>query len=80
MFDADNTTYRYDLESLLPYLENRGVLTRDTLDPSLKLIPFKDSADYRESLTSYYYRLCEIDARSATRGSRRRSPGCRWPT
>ncbi|WP_431207231.1 haloacid dehalogenase-like hydrolase [Burkholderia cepacia] len=62
VFDADNTTYRYDLEeSLLPYLENRGVLTRDTLDPSLKLIPFKDSADYKESLTSYYYRLCEID-------------------
>lgn len=62
VFDADNTTYRYDLEeSLLPYLENRGVLTRDTLDPSLKLIPFKDAADYRESLTSYYYRLCEID-------------------
>ncbi|MBU9544619.1 haloacid dehalogenase-like hydrolase [Burkholderia multivorans] len=62
VFDADNTTYRYDLEeSLLPYLERRGVLTRDTLDASLKLIPFKDSADYKESLTSYYYRLCEID-------------------
>ncbi|QVN12552.1 haloacid dehalogenase-like hydrolase [Burkholderia sp. LAS2] len=62
VFDADNTTYRYDLEeALLPYLENHGVLTRDSLDPSLKLIPFKDSADYRESLTSYYYRLCEID-------------------
>ncbi|WP_323121495.1 HAD family hydrolase [Burkholderia alba] len=62
VFDADNTTYRYDLEeALLPYLENRGVLTRDTLDASLKLIPFKDAPDYRESLTSYYYRLCEID-------------------
>lgn len=62
VFDADNTTYRNDLEeALLPYLEAKGLLTRDTLDPSLKLIPFKDSSDYRESLTSYYYRLCEID-------------------
>ncbi|ATF88725.1 MULTISPECIES: phosphorylcholine phosphatase [Burkholderia] len=62
VFDADNTTYRYDLEeSLLPYLEQNGRLTRETLDPSLKLIPFKDTPDYRESLTSYYYRLCEID-------------------
>ncbi|KDB10370.1 hypothetical protein LIG30_0713 [Burkholderia sp. lig30] len=62
VFDADNTTYRYDLEeALLPYLENRGVLTRETLDPSLRVIPFHDAPDYRESLTSYYYRLCEID-------------------
>ncbi|MFK4224380.1 haloacid dehalogenase-like hydrolase [Streptomyces sp. NPDC019890] len=58
VFDADNTIWRYDLEeSLLPYLEMKGVLDRDHLDPSLKLIPFRDG----ESLYSYYVRLCEID-------------------
>lgn len=61
-FDMDQTSYRYDLtESLLPFLENRGVLTRDNLDPSLKLIPFEDTANYTETLFSYYYRLCDID-------------------
>lgn len=62
VFDADNTSYENDLEeSLLPFLEAKGVLTRDTLDPSLKLIPFKDADDQTESLNSYYNRLCEID-------------------
>ncbi|KAF0867440.1 haloacid dehalogenase-like hydrolase [Pseudomonas sp. LD120] len=62
VFDMDNTSYRYDLEeSLLPFMENKGLITRDTLDPSLKLIPFKDTAEHKESLFSYYYRLCEID-------------------
>ncbi|KTS37065.1 phosphorylcholine phosphatase [Methylobacterium indicum] len=62
VFDMDNTSYRYDLtEALLPFLEMKGVLTRDTLDPSLKLIPFKDKDNYKESLYSYYNRLCEID-------------------
>ncbi|MCK3863857.1 haloacid dehalogenase-like hydrolase [Pseudomonas sp. B329] len=62
VFDMDNTSYRYDLEeSLLPYMENKGLITRDTLDPSLKLMPFKDTAEHKESLFSYYYRLCEID-------------------
>ncbi|MFF0742486.1 haloacid dehalogenase-like hydrolase [Streptomyces sp. NPDC004111] len=62
VFDADNTTYRNDLEeSLLPFLEQKGVLTRDTMDPSLKVVPFKDTADHRETLTEYYARLCEID-------------------
>jgi hypothetical protein len=62
VFDMDNTAYRFDLEeSLLPYLESRDILTRDHLDPSLKLIPFKDSESYKETLFSYYYRLCEID-------------------
>jgi len=62
VFDMDNTSYRYDLEeSLLPFMENKGLITRDKLDPSLKLIPFKDTADHKESLFSYYYRLCEID-------------------
>lgn len=62
VFDMDNTSYRYDLEeSLLPFLENRGILTRDNLDPSLKLIDFKDTANFTESLYSYYLRLCEVD-------------------
>lgn len=62
VFDMDNTSYRYDLEeSLLPFLESRGILTRDNLDPSLKLIEFKDTANYTETLFSYYYRLCDID-------------------
>ncbi|MDX5569132.1 haloacid dehalogenase-like hydrolase [Streptomyces sp. ID05-04B] len=62
VFDADNTTYRYDLEeSLLPYLEMRGKLKRSTMDPSLRLIPFKDTKHHKESLYSYYNRLCEID-------------------
>ncbi|KAI1875379.1 hypothetical protein JX265_004437 [Neoarthrinium moseri] len=62
VFDMDNTSYRYDLEeSLIPYLESLGVLTRDMLDPSLRLIPFKDTANYTESLYSYYLRLCDMD-------------------
>ena len=62
VFDADNTTYNNDLEeSLLPFLEMKGILGRDKLDPALKLIPFKDIAGHKESLNSYYYRLCEID-------------------
>ncbi|KAH6692314.1 phosphorylcholine phosphatase [Plectosphaerella plurivora] len=62
VFDMDNTSYRYDLEeSLLPFLEGRNILTREKLDPSLHLIPFKDTADHTESLYSYYNRLCEID-------------------
>ena len=66
VFDMDNTSYQYDIEeSLLPFLENKGVLSRDSMDPSLKLIPFKDiinsTIDYSESLYSYYQRLCEID-------------------
>jgi phosphoserine phosphatase len=62
VFDMDNTSYRYDLEeSLLPFLENQGILTRSNLDPSLKLIEFKDTANFTESLYSYYLRLCEVD-------------------
>lgn len=58
VYDADNTIWRYDLEeSLLPYLEMKGILTRKNMDPSLKLIPLKKD----ESLYSYYCRLCEID-------------------
>ncbi|KAF5024389.1 hypothetical protein F66182_3475 [Fusarium sp. NRRL 66182] len=62
VFDMDNTSYQFDLEeSLLPYLENKGILTRETMDPTLKLIPFKDTKRHNETLYSYYLRLCEID-------------------
>ncbi|MFD9905676.1 haloacid dehalogenase-like hydrolase [Streptomyces sp. NPDC059063] len=62
VFDADNTTYRHDLEeALLPFLEMKGVLTRESMAPSLKVIPFKDTAGHKESLYSYYNRLCEVD-------------------
>jgi hypothetical protein len=62
VFDMDNTSYRYDLEeSLLPFMEMKGYITREKLDPSLNLIPFKDNNDYKETLQSYYWRLCEID-------------------
>lgn len=62
VFDADNTSYRHDLlGALLPFMEMRGVLTRETMAQSLQLIPFKDSAHHKESLNSYYLRLGEID-------------------
>ena len=62
IFDADNTSYHHDLVgALLPFMEMRGVLTRETMDPSLKLIPFRDGATHTESLHSYYLRLGEID-------------------
>lgn len=62
VFDMDNTSYRFDLEeSLIPWLDNKGVLTRESLDPSLKPIPFKDNATHTESLYSYYLRLCDMD-------------------
>ena len=62
VFDADNSSYHHDLEeSFLPFLEAKGVLTRERLDPSLRLIPFIDRGSERESLTSYYHRLCSID-------------------
>ena len=62
VFDADNTSYHHDLVgALLPFMEARGVLTRDTMHPALQVIPFRDSATQRESLHSYYFRLGEID-------------------
>jgi hypothetical protein len=58
VFDADNTIWFRDLEeSLLPYLENKDLLTRRTLDPSLKLIPFHAE----DTLVSYAYKLYDID-------------------
>lgn len=62
VFDEDNTSYQYDIEeSMIPFLDNKGVLTRDFLDPALHLIPFRDNATYNESMYSYYLRLCDID-------------------
>ena len=62
VFDADNTTYHHDLVgALLPFMEMRGLLTRDTMHPALHVIPFQDSAGWRESLHSYYYRLYDLD-------------------
>ncbi|KAG6038697.1 hypothetical protein E4U41_003865 [Claviceps citrina] len=62
VFDMDNTSYQFDLEeSLLPFLEARGVISRDTLDPGLKVVPFEDSASHNETLYGYYLRLCEVD-------------------
>lgn len=58
VFDADNTLWNHDLEeALLPFLEMNGILRPSTIDPSLRLIPFRDG----ESLYSYYVRLCALD-------------------
>ncbi|CAN5356242.1 hypothetical protein BH10PSE15_BH10PSE15_17830 [soil metagenome] len=57
-FDADNTLWMNDVEEgLLPFLENKGVLSIDSLDPALKPVPVLPG----ESLYGYYQRLCEID-------------------
>ncbi|KAJ6441314.1 phosphorylcholine phosphatase [Purpureocillium lavendulum] len=62
VFDMDNTSYQFDLEeSLLPFLENKGVITRDAMDPSLRIVPFKDTPSHNESIYSYYNRLCDIE-------------------
>ena len=62
VFDADNTTYQHDLlGALLAFMEMKGVLTRDTMNPALELIPFIDRGAHRESLNSYYHRLGDID-------------------
>jgi len=72
VFDADNTSYHHDLVgSLLPFMEMRGLLTRDTMHPALKLIAFKDVGGRRESLHSYYFRLGEIADRRRTRSQTR---------
>lgn len=62
-FDADQTSYQWDIEeSTIAYLEMNNVLTREKLDPTLILIPFLDTMEHNETLFSYYYRLCsEID-------------------
>ncbi len=58
VFDADNTIWYQDLEeTLLPFLENKGMLTKQTIDPSLHLIPFHPD----DTLTSYGYKLYNVD-------------------
>lgn len=57
-FDADNTIWRYDVEeALLPYLENKGVISVAALDPAMRPIPLLPG----ETLYGYYLRMCEID-------------------
>jgi len=62
IFDADNTSYQHDLlGALLPFMEQKGLLTRDTMLPSLAVIPFDDQPGRRETLHGYYQRLCALD-------------------
>jgi hypothetical protein len=68
----DNTSYRYDLEKpLLPFPENRGILTHENLDQTLKLIDFKDSANFTETLYSHYFACVRTTTLSATLGLHR---------
>lgn len=58
VFDADNTIWYQDLEeTLLAYLENKNIFTRQTLDPSLEIIPFHPD----DTLVSYGFRLYDLD-------------------
>jgi phosphoglycolate phosphatase-like HAD superfamily hydrolase len=58
VFDADNTIWHQDLEeTLLSYLENKHILTRHTMDPSLQIIPFQPD----DTLVSYGFKLYNID-------------------
>lgn len=58
VFDADNTIWYQDLaETLLACLENKSIITRQTLDPSLEIIPFYP----RDTLVSYGFRLYDLD-------------------
>jgi len=58
VFDADNTIWHQDLEeTLLSYLENRKILTRQLQNPSLQLIPFHPD----DTLVSYGFKLYDID-------------------
>ena len=62
IFDADNTSYQHDLlGALLPFMENKGILTRATMAPSLAVIPFEDLPGHPETLHRYYQRLCDLD-------------------
>lgn len=62
VFDLDNTIDQNDIEeALIPWLEQRQLLTRKTMPVSLQLMPFDDRPVAPESLFSYYHRLCEQD-------------------
>ncbi|MBP6861420.1 MAG: haloacid dehalogenase-like hydrolase [Neisseriaceae bacterium] len=61
VFDADQTCYQHDLtEPLLAFLEQRHVLSRMSLPPELKIVPFLDTPEGSESLYGYYQRLCDL--------------------
>ena len=50
VFDADDTIWYRDLEeTLLSNLEQEGIVTKDTIDPSLQIIPFHQN----DTLISY---------------------------
>ena len=58
VFDADNTLWENDLEeALMPWLENKGLLSLEGLSSAIKPIPCLP----QESLWNYYQRLCAID-------------------
>ena len=58
VFDADNTLWEFDLEeSLLVWLEYRGLISLSQINPSLFPIPPKE----KESVWDYYQRLCSWD-------------------
>lgn len=60
-FDADQTSYQWDVEeATIAYLEMKNILTRERLDPALKLIPFLDTNEHKETFFSYYNRLCSV--------------------
>jgi phosphoserine phosphatase len=58
VFDADNTLWQHDLEeSLMPFLEQKGLLSLESLDKAIRPLPILQG----ESLWNYYLRLCEVD-------------------
>lgn len=58
VFDADNTLWQNDLEeALMPFLEQKGLLSMESLDPAIQPVPPIEG----ESLWNYYLRLCEVD-------------------
>jgi hypothetical protein len=72
VFGMDNTSYRYDLEeALLRYLENRGILTWQNLDPTLRVVDFKDTTDFTETLIVTAIASVSSITWFATRGSHR---------
>ncbi|MCG8615634.1 MAG: haloacid dehalogenase-like hydrolase, partial [Desulfobacterales bacterium] len=58
VFDADNTIWFQDLEeNLLSYLEMKGILTKQTMDPTLRIVPMHPD----DTLLSYGFRLYALD-------------------
>ncbi|VFQ43184.1 haloacid dehalogenase-like hydrolase [Desulfoluna butyratoxydans] len=58
VFACDNTLWYRNLDaSLLAYLENKGLMTPESMDPALEIVPLLPG----DTLTSYARRLFEID-------------------